>query len=141
MGFILCAIFGHTMPATGWWGDGLYGQIKGGYVDNVGRSHFEIRHVCPRCNEKWTAARFHGTDPALAPPSVQPLYLSAPAADDGWRDKAEGLESDLRSAVQVAWRRGAKEWARLNYPQYIDWLEACGDAWEPAAPTHEVGTS
>lgn len=68
--------------------------------------------------------------------------LSAPAADDGWRDKAEGLESDLRYAVQVAWRRGAKEWARLNYPQYIDWLEACGDAWEPAAPTddHYKGT-
>ena len=40
-------------------------------------------------------------------------------------DKAEGLSADLRMAVQVAYRRGATEWARLNYPSWIDWLEAC----------------
>ncbi len=29
-------------------------------------------------------------------------------------DKIEGLTADLRCAVQVAWRRGAKEWARRH---------------------------
>lgn len=48
------------------------------------------------------------------------------------RDKAEGLEADLRQAVLVAWKRGAEEWCRLNYPQWVEWLEACH---APAAPT------
>jgi hypothetical protein len=39
-------------------------------------------------------------------------------------DKIEGLQSDLESAVQVAYNRGAVEWARLNYPTWIDRLEA-----------------
>lgn len=51
-----------------------------------------------------------------------------------WQDKAEGLESDLRQAVLVAWKRGAEEWCRLNYPQWVDWLEACHKS---AAPTGE----
>lgn len=41
----------------------------------------------------------------------------------GALDKIDGLEADLRCAVQVAYKRGATEWARLNYPQWIDWLE------------------
>jgi hypothetical protein len=41
------------------------------------------------------------------------------------RDKVEGLETDLRCAVQVAYNRGATEWARLNYPDMIEWLESC----------------
>ncbi|MBY3157309.1 hypothetical protein HFO56_33835 [Rhizobium laguerreae] len=39
-------------------------------------------------------------------------------------DKIEGLESDLEDAVQVAYNRGAVEWARSNYPTWIDRLEA-----------------
>lgn len=39
------------------------------------------------------------------------------------RDKVEGLDSDLRSAVEVAYQRGAHEWASLNYPQWIVWLQ------------------
>ncbi|MBB3411176.1 hypothetical protein FHT87_005129 [Rhizobium sp. BK316] len=31
-------------------------------------------------------------------------------------DKIEGLEADLDSAVEVAYKRGATEWVRLNYP-------------------------
>lgn len=37
------------------------------------------------------------------------------------RDKIDGLESDLRSAVDVLFRRGddeAREWCRLNYPTW-----------------------
>jgi hypothetical protein len=44
------------------------------------------------------------------------------------RDKVEGLETDLRCAVQVAYNRGATEWARLNYPDMIEWLESCAEA-------------
>lgn len=54
--------------------------------------------------------------------------------DMDWQDKAEGLETDLRQAVLVAWKRGAEEWCRLNYPQWVEWLEACHS---PAAPTGE----
>lgn len=66
--------------------------------------------------------------------------LPAPASplpeggDMDWQDKAEGLEADLRQAVLVAWKRGAEEWCRLNYPQWVEWLEACH---APAAPTGE----
>jgi len=44
------------------------------------------------------------------------------------RDKVEGLETDLRCAVQTAYNRGATEWARLNYPGMIEWLESCAEA-------------
>ena len=47
-----------------------------------------------------------------------------------WKNRAEGLEADLRSAVLVAWRRGAENWCRWNYPQWVEWLERC----RPAAP-------
>jgi hypothetical protein len=43
------------------------------------------------------------------------------------RDKVDGLESDLRCAVQVAYNRGATLWARLNYPDMIEWLESCAE--------------
>lgn len=68
------------------------------------------------------------------------LLAAAPASplpgggDMDWQDRAEGLESDLRQAVLVAWKRGAEEWCRLNYPQWVEWLEACH---APAAPTGE----
>ncbi len=31
-------------------------------------------------------------------------------------DTVDGLESDLDSAVEVAFKRGATEWVKLNYP-------------------------
>ncbi len=39
---------------------------------------------------------------------------------DMLEDKVDGLESDLDSAVETAYKRGATEWARLNYPNH--WL-------------------
>lgn len=36
--------------------------------------------------------------------------------------KIEGLEADLFEAVKVAFRRGAVQWTRLNYP---DWYAHC----------------
>ncbi len=32
-------------------------------------------------------------------------------------DKIEGLEEDLKSAVTIAWKYGAKDWVRANYPR------------------------
>ena len=62
---LLCKLFGHALPKTGWFGDALYGEIHGGYMDGVGRTHFEVFHKCPRCGEKWRAARFHGNAPNI----------------------------------------------------------------------------
>ena len=48
------------------------------------------------------------------------MLAAAPASplpgggDMDWQDRAEGLESDLRQAVLVAWKRGAEQWCRLN---------------------------
>ena len=36
---------------------------------------------------------------------------------DRMRDKVDGLETELESAVEVAFKRGAAEWTRLNYPE------------------------
>ena len=46
----------------------------------------------------------------------------------GWEvddllDKIEGLEAELEQAVIVAYKRGATEWTRLNYPELFDRLE------------------
>lgn len=79
-------------------------------------------------------------------PSVRAVKDRAPAPVGGgkeedvgkWQDKAEGLEADLRSAVMVAWKRGAHEWCRLNYPQWVEWLEA-EHATPPVAPAREEG--
>lgn len=56
-----------------------------------------------------------------------------------WQDKAEGLEADLMSAVLVAWKRGAYEWCRLNYPGWVEWLEASSPQPERAPEAREGG--
>lgn len=37
-------------------------------------------------------------------------------------DKIDSLSSDLDSAVEVAFKRGATEWVRLNYQQHYERL-------------------
>ncbi len=44
-------------------------------------------------------------------------------------DRIDGLESDLFDAVQVAYNRGAEEWATLNYPAWKERLEAGRKRW------------
>jgi hypothetical protein len=39
-------------------------------------------------------------------------------------DKIDGLSSDLDNAVEVAFKRGATEWVRLNYPEHYKRLTA-----------------
>lgn len=51
------------------------------------------------------------------------MNVNIPKSEGEWwaKDKIEGLEADLESAVKVAFRRGAHEWVRLNYPAiYIE---------------------
>lgn len=61
---MVCKMFGHRQY-SGWWGDALYGDVKGGYRDGIGRTHFTVRLKCDRCGEKYAAARFHGNTGAL----------------------------------------------------------------------------
>jgi hypothetical protein len=67
-------------------------------------------------------------DGAMSATVVEVSKLAARLAADFARkiveDSADGLQSDLESAVQVAFDRGAEEWARLNYPSWIERLEA-----------------
>lgn len=57
---LLCRIFGHALPKRGWWGDGLYGRVSGGYRDGIKRTHYRVELECPRCRKWWVSARFHG---------------------------------------------------------------------------------
>lgn len=65
--------------------------------------------------------------PAANPATILDLIASArrdAEEIERLRDSNEGLRTDLFYAVQTAYRRGATEWARLNYPQWIDAIEA-----------------
>lgn len=58
--------------------------------------------------------------------------LASRPDDAALRDKIEGLEADLFLAVSTAYQRGAVEWARLNYPEWIERLgspPATSEAW------------
>lgn len=43
-------------------------------------------------------------------------------------DTIDGLRSDLEAAVEVAYKRGATEWVRLNYPDQFKKLSATSPA-------------
>lgn len=51
----------------------------------------------------------------------------AKAVEDA-NDKIDGLSSDLESAVEVAYKRGATEWVRLNYPKHFAAIRSRGAA-------------
>lgn len=53
-------------------------------------------------------------------PPVDKLFVEAAAALRSLSDSLQGTDEDLYQAVLVAYRRGAREWARLNYPKWID---------------------
>lgn len=55
----------------------------------------------------WTAEPLYSK-----PPNAQALEARVKVLED----TIDGLESELQSAVEVAFRRGAHEWVRLNYP-------------------------
>lgn len=61
----LCKMFGHKRD-KGWWGDGLYGEVKMVGTDGTGRRHASIYLECDRCGESYVAARFHPSFPSKA---------------------------------------------------------------------------
>lgn len=52
----------------------------------------------------------------------QPASAPAPVNIDMLADKIEGLKADLDAAVEVAFKRGATDWVRLNYPDQFNRL-------------------
>lgn len=52
------------------------------------------------------------------------LYEEAADAIERLTDKVEGLDADLYCAVEVAYKRGATEWTRLNYREWFERLSA-----------------
>jgi hypothetical protein len=64
------------------------------------------------------------------PVGTDTRMVGAPDCDcQGCRsaDKIEGLEADLDSAVEVAYRRGATDWVRMNYPAKYAALKEQGE--------------
>ena len=68
---------------------------------------------------------------AASPDVIRALVLRLRVAED----TVEGLTADLQLAVEVAFKRGAREWTRLNYPkEYARLVEgetASGDTQAP----------
>ena len=102
--------------------------------------------ICPydrRSPEYWTTndtdpCKFCGTKneegaPDLCRGADTRLFAEAAAALRDQQDRHEGMEEDLYQAVLVAYRRGAVEWTRLNYPKWFGWIKD-GRACLPSAP-------
>ncbi len=49
--------------------------------------------------------------------------MSPETREEELEDRIEGLEEDLKSAIEVAWNRGATKWVRMNYPRDAERLE------------------
>lgn len=67
------------------------------------RVGFDLAHLYQLCEEA------EGKDLAV---------ITAPDKITALIDEIEALRSDLDSAVEVAFKRGATEWTRLNYPEH-----------------------
>lgn len=89
--------------------------------DGVLRSEFAVVGDQP-----WSGER--GADQI----TTQPLYLSAPAADDGWRDMADGDWPDDGSLFQTCIWRG-QPWTQ-QHQQWEAPQTACYRAFHPNAP-------
>jgi hypothetical protein len=77
-----------------------------GIVDGIG---FDLAHLRALCEEA------QGKDVAIITCPDKILMLM---------DKIEGLEADIDNAVETAFKRGATEWTRLNYPEHYKRLTA-----------------
>jgi hypothetical protein len=58
MSNLLCLMFGH-MRTSGWYGDGLYGEVAPRGTDGIGRLHGVITASCDRCGDTYVLARLH----------------------------------------------------------------------------------
>jgi len=70
---------------------------------------------------KWECLRYGEPWPAFEALHDN-LHIALATEVDRLHDKVDGLNSDLDSAVEVAFRHGATEWVRLNYPTHFERL-------------------
>lgn len=89
----------------------------------------------------WEVAKKHGLEARTASGTwygitgdiVREMLDAARRASDATPaderdDTIDGLRSDLEAAVEVAYKRGATEWVRLNYPDQFKKLSAASPA-------------
>lgn len=95
------------------------------------------RAETPKSVAKETVARW------LKDPAVKEALHRSPRAETQEADaqgqlldKIDGLESDLDSAIEVAFNRGATDWVRLNYPKRYERLSKAAPT--PSAETPEA---
>lgn len=87
----------------------------------VADGKYTMRQVEPG---KWECLRYGETWPAFEGRQPDNLHTALAIEVDQLLDKVDGLSSDLDSAVEVAYRRGAVDWVRQNYPAHFERLSA-----------------
>ena len=85
----------------------------------------DIRETALTCASRWT--QFQRDQRKLAEIIGEALN----AERERWQDKIDGLSADLDNAVETAFKRGATEWTRLNYPEQFARLSAIRQSKEP----------
>lgn len=76
---------------------------------------------------KWAYKQPYSGPPVISIPrhvdNIDAILIEAASEIERLTDKVEGLNADLYCAVEVAYKRGAVEWTRLNYPELFESFE------------------
>lgn len=115
------------VPDEGDWEMQPIGRVTAGEAQAICEGFVGLIRERDRFLRLWNEERDRNA--ALSSPAtpVQPtasVEAVEPEMMEALYDKIEGLEADLESAVEVAFRRGAAEWTRLNYPTLYTRLNA-----------------
>lgn len=54
---LLCKIFGHIVPKYG--KQPVYGRVREGGIDGIGRIHADVLVRCNRCDQEFTVIKIH----------------------------------------------------------------------------------
>lgn len=100
----LCRVGPHDVEIVSIW-IGYHNGDKRYYDGEAISSGSYIRHYPTH----WFPYPTHPTDASKVYDMEQCVDLE---------DKVDGLQSDLDNAIEVAFKRGAIEWTRLNYPDH-----------------------
>ena len=57
---VICTLFGHKR-VNGWYGDGLYGEVRNHGADGLGHVHYAVMLECDRCGRDYVGARFNSS--------------------------------------------------------------------------------
>lgn len=91
-----------------------YGRL----LESAERAEFLLA-VAAACAERGPGGKLYAVEQVLSMEATARRRLE---------EKVEGLEADLFSAVEVAFKRGAVEWTEANYPAWHKHLTAGGVA-------------